>query len=136
KFGYVGVVGTITGSPAAKANFTTGDMIESIGGVATRDMPLAYASMLLRGESGTVVELSVVRTRHPEPTAVKLTRSVFVLPVVESRMLASLFLNKGRITYMLGQKVPRQNFEADPAKAITMLPVAVLTNRGTADAAE
>src|SRR3982750_3522710 len=50
KFGYVGVVGTITGSPASKANFTTGDMIESIGGVATRDMPLAYAAMLLRGE--------------------------------------------------------------------------------------
>src|SRR5260221_2556547 len=26
KFGYVGVVGTITGSPAAKAGFSTGDM--------------------------------------------------------------------------------------------------------------
>jgi hypothetical protein len=37
---------------------------------------------------------------------------------------------------MVGQKVPRQNFEADPAKAITTLPLAVLTNRGTADAAE
>jgi carboxyl-terminal processing protease len=189
KFGYVGVVGTITGSPAAKANFTTGDMIESIAGVATRDMPLAYANMLLAGESGTTVELSVVRTRHPEPAPVKLTRAVFALPAVESRMLAdkvgyinvdalapeqvkqvaaavkqlqkdgalklmldlrncamgtpedgialaNLFLSKGRITYMVGQKVPRQNFEADPAKAITTLPVAVLTNRGTADAAE
>jgi carboxyl-terminal processing protease len=189
KFGYVGVVGTITGSPAAKANFTTGDMIESIAGVATRDMPLAYASMLLRGESGTSVELSVVRTRHPEPAPVKLTRANFGLPAIESRMLAdkvgyinadalspelvkqvalavqqlqkdgalklmldlrncatgspedgialaNLFLNKGRITYMVGQKVPRQNFEADPAKAISTLPVAVLTNRGTADAAE
>ena len=75
KFGYVGVVGTIPGSPAAKAGFTTGDMIESISGVATRDMPLAYASMLLRGESGTTVELSVVRTRRPEPQTVKLTRA-------------------------------------------------------------
>ncbi|MEO8594749.1 MAG: S41 family peptidase [Candidatus Solibacter sp.] len=189
KFGYVGVVGTITGSPAAKAAFTTGDMIESIGGVATRDMPLAYAAMLLRGESGTTVELSVVRTRRPEPVAVMLTRANFALPAIESRMLpnevgyinadalapeqvkqvaaaiqqlqkngakklmvdvrncatgspedgialANLFLNKGRITYATGQKVPRQNFEADPAKAITTLPVAVLTNRGTAGAAE
>jgi carboxyl-terminal processing protease len=50
--------------------------------------------------------------------------------------LANLFLNKGRITYMVGQKVQRQNFEADPAKAITALPLAILTNRGTADAAE
>src|SRR2546421_10896089 len=30
KFGYVGVVGTIAGSPAAKAGFSTGDMIETI----------------------------------------------------------------------------------------------------------
>src|SRR5437016_8181668 len=44
KFGYVGVVGTIPGSPAAKSGFSTGDMIETIGGVATRDMPLAYAA--------------------------------------------------------------------------------------------
>jgi carboxyl-terminal processing protease len=189
KFGYVGVVGTIAGSPAAKASLATGDMVESIGGVATRDMPLAYANMLLRGESGTTVELSVVRARHPEPAPVKLTRVGFALPAVESRMLAdkvgyvnidalspelvkqvagavqqlqkdgalklmidvrncatgspedgialaNLFLSKGRITYLLGQKVPRQNFEADPAKAITTLPVAFLTNRGTADAAE
>ena len=50
--------------------------------------------------------------------------------------LANLFLNKGRITYLQGQRVPRQNFDADPAKAITTLPVAVLTNRGTADGAE
>jgi len=185
----VGVVGTITGSPAAKANFTTGDMIESIGGVATRDMPLAYANLLLQGESGTTVDLSVVRVRHPEPAAVKLTRAVFTLPPVEGRVigdkvgyinadalspalvkevaanvqrlqkdgaqklvldlrncstgspedgiaLANLFLKSGRITYLLGQKMPRQNFEADPAKAITTLPLAVLTNRGTADAAE
>src|ERR1035441_4993615 len=47
--------------------------------------------------------------------------------------LANLFLNKGRIAYLVGQKVARQNFEADPAKAITTLPVAVLRNpRSTA----
>ena len=189
KFGYVGVVGTITGSPAAKANFSTGDMIESIAGVATRDMPLAYANLLMRGENGTTVELSVVRARHPEPAPVVLTRANFTLPPVDSRMLAdkvgyinvdalsadlvkqvastvqqlqkdgaqklmldlrncstgtpddgialaNLFLKSGRITYLVGQKVPRQNFEADPAKAITAVPLVVLTNRGTADAAE
>ena len=49
---------------------------------------------------------------------------------------ANLFLSKGRISYLQGQRVARQNFEADASKAITTLPVAVLTNRGTADAAE
>lgn len=189
RFGYVGVVGTIPNSPAAKAGFSTGDMIESIKGIATRDMPLAYAGLLLQGDPGTTVDLSVVRVRHPEPQNVKLTRANEVLPPAESKMLpgqvgyiaigalypdqlkvvaaaihkleqdgaqkllvdvrncsmgspqdgialANLFLDKGRITYLQGQRVPRQNFDADPAKTVTTLPMAVLTNAGTADGAE
>jgi len=189
KSGYVGVVGVVPNSPAAKAGLSTFDMIESIKGIATRDMPLAYASLLLQGEVGTTIDLSVVRVRRPEPQAVKLTRAMLSLPAVESRMLAdhvgyinidalsaahvkevaaavqklqkdgaqkllvdvrgcsvgspedgialaNLFVNKGRLAYVQGQRVPRQNFEADPAKAITTLPLAVLTNRGTAEGAE
>ena len=189
KFGYVGVVGTVPGSPAAKAGLSTGDMIESIKGIGTRDMPLAYASLLLEGPAGSTVDLSVVRVRRPDPQTIKLTRANLVLPPVDSHMLANnvgyinidaispaqvkevaeaveklqkdgaqklivdvrscsvgnpedgialanLFLKSGRIGYLQGQRVARQNFDADPAKAITSLPVAVLTNRGTAGAAE
>ncbi len=49
---------------------------------------------------------------------------------------ANLFLNHGTITYLQGQKYPRQAFNADPSKAITNLPVAVLVNRGTSGPAE
>ena len=49
---------------------------------------------------------------------------------------ANLFLNHGTITYLQGQKFPREAFNADPAKAVTSLPVAVLVNKGTAGAAE
>ena len=49
---------------------------------------------------------------------------------------ANLFLDHGTITYLQGQKFPRQAFNADPAKDITTLPVAVLVNRGTAGPAE
>ena len=189
KFGYLGVVGVVPGSPAARAGFTTGDMIESIKDVATRDMPLAYADLLLRGDPGSVVELSVVRVQKPEPTNVKLTRVNLSMPPVETASLpgqvayikpgalsaakvketaaeiqkaqkdgaqkliidlrntavgepddgiafANLFLNKGRITYLQGQRFPRQNFDADASKAITTLPVVVLTNRGTAGGSE
>jgi carboxyl-terminal processing protease len=41
RYGYVAVVDALPGSPAEKANVTTGDLIESINGIATRDMPLA-----------------------------------------------------------------------------------------------
>ena len=189
RYGMIVVVDAIPGSPAAKGGFSTGDMIESIKGVETRDMPLAYAYMLLQGDPASDVELSVVRARHPEPQTVKLTRANIVLPAIESKMLASdvgyinvnslssahlkevtdavkqlqkngakklivdvrycgvgtpeegiafanLFLKSGRITYLKGQRVAQQNFDADPAKDITDLPMAVLTNRGTADGAE
>jgi carboxyl-terminal processing protease len=189
RFGYVGVVGTVPGSPAAKAGLSTADMIETIKGVATRDMPLAYAGLLLQGDPDSTVELSVVRVRRPEPQTVKLTRAMLTLPPVEAKMLAgqvgyinidalspalvketaaaveklqkdgaqklvldlrscaagtpddgialaNLFLSKGLITYEQGQRVPRQNFDADPSKAVTSLPLAVLINRGTASAAE
>src|SRR3954462_2929296 len=46
KYGYlseVGVAGAIAGLRAVKAGLSTGVMIETIGGVATRDMPLAFA---------------------------------------------------------------------------------------------
>jgi carboxyl-terminal processing protease len=49
---------------------------------------------------------------------------------------ANLFLNHGTITYLQGQKYPREAFNADPAKDITNLPVAVLVNKGTAGPAE
>ena len=75
KFGYITVVSVIPGSPAAKAGLTTGDMLESIKGIATRDMPLAYANLLLRGQPGTTVDLSVLR-RKPEPQKLTMTRAI------------------------------------------------------------
>jgi carboxyl-terminal processing protease len=189
KFGYVAVVDVVPGSPAAKAGFSTNDMIESIRGIATRDMPLAYANLLLEGDPGTPIEMGVVRVERPDPQTVKLVRANPTPVTVQNRLMAgqvgylkpgeltsaslretaddiqqlqkqgaqklildlrdtgigtpqegmefaNLFLNKGRLTYLEGQRVPRQNFEADPSKAVTSLPLIVLTNRGTADGAE
>jgi carboxyl-terminal processing protease len=188
RFGYIGVVSAVPGSPAAKAGLTTGDILETIKGVATRDMPLAYASLLLRGNPGTTVEITVLR-RRPEPQKMTLTRAALTAPPVVSKVmpdnvgyiradtlsaarvqeiaadlrdlsnkgtkrlvldlrqcaigepedgiaLADLFLDKGLVTYLQGQKVTRQDFKADASKVIWKLPVVVLTNRGTADGAE
>ena len=189
KFGYVGVIDSVPGSPAAKAGLTTGDILETINGVATRDMPLAYAELLLTGEPGTSIELSVLRVRKPEPQKISLTRTNIQYPPVAAKLtpdqigiltveslepgevkevasqtealekqgakrfvldlrdcstgspeqgvhLANLFVDKGLITYTLGQKSPRQNVDAVPSAAITHLPLVVITNRGTADGAE
>jgi carboxyl-terminal processing protease len=189
RFGYIGIVNVLPGSAAAKAGLNTGDLIESIGGVATRDMPLAYAEMLLSGDAGTNVEVTVLRLRKPEPQKLTLTRANTPLPGVTSKMmenqvgyvqvqslegnrvkevasavqalqkqgakyialdlrnsaigkpadgaqLANLFVDRGTLTYSQGQKVARESFEADPSKQISKLPLVVITNRGTASAAE
>lgn len=49
---------------------------------------------------------------------------------------ANLFLNHGTITYLEGQKYPREAFNADPSKAISTVPLAVIVNKGTAGPAE
>ncbi len=50
---------------------------------------------------------------------------------------ANLFLNHGTITYLQGQKYPKQTYNADPQKAVaSSIPLVVLVNRGTAGPAE
>ena len=50
---------------------------------------------------------------------------------------ANLFLNHGTITYLQGQKYPKQTYNADPQKAVASnIPLVVLVNRGTAGPAE
>jgi carboxyl-terminal processing protease len=187
--GYVGVVSALPGSPAAQAGIAAGDFIETIKGVATRDMPLAYAEEAMQGDPGTTIDISLFKSRRPDPQKVTLTRAVITYPAVFSEMmqdqigyvrpeslvngkvkdvgaavaklqqqgakrilldlrncaegdpkngveLANLFIDKGLIGYLQGQRSPRQNFQADASKTITKLPVQVVTNRGTAGAAE
>ena len=190
KYGYeIGVVDAIEGSPADKAGLSTGDILEAINGISTRDMPLAYADVLLHGDPGTTLELTVLRMRRPEATPMKLTRAIVLPPALESRMvdtttglvavrdlttgktagvasairnlqrqgakklvldirhcavsdpaegvaLANLFMDEGAIGSLEGQRVPKQSFTADPASTVWKGPLVVLTNRGSAGAAE
>lgn len=190
KYGFeIGIVDAIPGSPADKAGLSTGDIIEQINGVSTRDMPLAYADVMLHGQPGSTVELTVLRLRKPEPTKFTLTRAEVAPPPLSFKMiddktgylavqdltqgsaqriasavktlesqgarrmvldlrhsviqspeegfeLANLFLEKGMAGSLSGQKVPRRIFEMDPAKAVFRGDLVVLTNRGTAGAAE
>jgi carboxyl-terminal processing protease len=54
----------------------------------------------------------------------------------EGVAVANLFLGKGTIGTLQGQKYEKVTYTADPQKKITDLPLIVLVNRGTAGAAE
>ena len=189
RFGYVAIVGVLPGSPAAKAGLAPGDAIEAIQHVATRDMPLAYAELLLRGPPGSKVDLTVLQARKAESETISLVRAALVKPELRAQIvaeavgmvrpqaldsgrasevaaaihqlqqqgaqrlvldlrntatgapeegiaLAKLFIDKGLIAYLQGQKFPRQNLEANGGAPFGQTPMVVITNRGTAGAAE
>ena len=188
RFGYMAVEDAIPGSPAAKAGFSTGDVIESINNVSTRDMPLAFAEQLLQGDAGTAVEFGVLRVGQTEDKKISVVRGAISYPEVTGKLdgqtgviavqtlmpghvrevaaqiaalekqgakklvldlrhcstgpdeegiaLANLFQDSGLITYTLGQKSARQDFNAQSSKAVTKLPLAVIVNRSTAGGGE
>ena len=191
RFGYATVVSVVPGSPADKANLNDGDIIEAIGPQDTRDLSLAMIQLLLDGQPGSQVTLSVVRPRKAAPEKVVMTRAVtsappvtetmyenstilYLKPVVldhehaqqveaklkgmakagnkkvlldlrdvasgdmaEATRVANFFLATGTIATLEGQKVAKQTFTADPAKALNATsPVVVLVNRGTAGPGE
>src|SRR5579884_3232784 len=87
RLGYMAIVDSVPGSPAAMAGLATNDIIESINNIATRDMPLAFAEILLQGEPGSTVEMSVLRSTRSDPQKITLTRTAIQIPPVSSRML-------------------------------------------------
>jgi carboxyl-terminal processing protease len=188
--GYVSIIDAIPGSPADAQGLATDDIIEAINGISTRDMPLAYAEILLQGQAGSSVDLTVLRVRQgSDPQKVALVRSPIKYPAVLGNVLsdgigylkvttletgklkevsdslkdlerkgakklvldlrhnstgtpadgialANLFVDKGVLTYLQGQKVPKKIFPSNPAAAIAKMPLTVIVNRGTACGAE
>ena len=50
-------------------------------------MPLAYAEQTLRGDPGSTIEISLFKSRRPDPQKVVLTRAVITIPPVFSEMM-------------------------------------------------
>jgi carboxyl-terminal processing protease len=57
-------------------------------------------------------------------------------PVSEGIAAARLFLQSGNVTALSGQTVPRQTFDAEPAKVVWRYPVQALISERTLGAAE
>lgn len=75
RYGLVNIVSVLPESPASRAELSTGDIVESIEGFSTREMSVDQAYLLLTGEPGTSVKLSVVRAARAEPQPLELVRA-------------------------------------------------------------
>jgi len=76
RFGYIIVVSELPGSAAEKAGLRSGDILEEVGGFATRDMSVPQAYLLLDGATNSTVKVAVVRRGQTEPQQVEVTRAV------------------------------------------------------------
>jgi carboxyl-terminal processing protease len=71
--GYISVLSVLPGSAGEKAGMQYGDYIEKIGDFSTEQMAIEQADLLLSGDPGTVVKLSVIRRNKQEPQEVDVT---------------------------------------------------------------
>ena len=95
RFGYISVIATLPDSPAQKANLQIGDIIEKIGDFTTGQMGIEQANLLLTGDPGTVVKLSVIRSGKTEPQEIPITLEKLAPPkVVEDK------LQQGDVAYI------------------------------------
>jgi carboxyl-terminal processing protease len=73
RFGYIGVVAVLPDSPAAKIGLRIGDILEKIASFTTSQMAIDQAQLLLKGQPGTTVPLSVIRRGKTEPQDMTIT---------------------------------------------------------------
>lgn len=89
RLGYPVIISTISGGPAAKAGLNSGDIIESIDGMTTRELNLVQVNAVLAAPMSKAAALSVIRSRRADPEVVNVNRAIVQAPPVEARMLES-----------------------------------------------
>jgi carboxyl-terminal processing protease len=80
------VITPIAGFPADKAGLMTKDVITSIDGASTTDMPLDTAIAKIRGPKGTIVTLGILRNSNQQ-LSLKITRDNIKVPSVTTKII-------------------------------------------------
>ncbi|WP_422486740.1 S41 family peptidase [Gudongella sp. DL1XJH-153] len=84
---YITIVDTIEGANAREAGLLPEDVIISIDGIDTRDMPLSEASSMIKGVKGTTVKLGIKRSGVDDILYFEIIRDEIVInPVAYSEI--------------------------------------------------
>ena len=111
RYGYATVVNVIPNGPADKAGLSDGDVIESIGDRTTRDLSLASIDLMLAGNPGKSVALSVIRPRHSTPEKLDLK-----LEQVPTPQLSESVYDQGSILYLKPSVLDHQHVQEIESK--------------------
>ena len=86
KEGYISIVSPIKGSPAEKAGLQPNDKITKVDGKSIQGMSVTDAVLLIRGEKGTKVTLTIQRPGQEKPMEVTITRDEIPIETVYAEM--------------------------------------------------
>ncbi len=106
------VISPIKGTPAWQAGLKPRDKILAIEGKQTKDMALDEAVSLIRGPSGSLVTMSILRGSAREPKDYKIAREKIVIKSVETDIL------EGNLGYIKLNTFENQNAAEDMEKAL------------------
>lgn len=99
--GALKVISPLEGTPADRAGIKSNDLIIKIEGQLVQNMTLREAVNLIKGEAGTKVTLTIIRTGEKKPLVLTITREVIKLVTVKKKMLENGF-GYIRITFFQG----------------------------------
>lgn len=85
--GVISVVSPIKNSPAEKAGILTNDNIIAVDGENIQGMGASEAVLLIRGEKGTSVTLTIQRGEMTEPLEIKIVRDEIPIETIYAEML-------------------------------------------------
>ncbi|MDN7243952.1 S41 family peptidase [Planococcus shenhongbingii] len=85
--GFINIVSPIKNSPAEKAGLKPGDKILKVDGESIQGFSATEAVMLIRGEKGTEVTLTIQRGEMAEPLEVKIMRDEIPIETVYAEMI-------------------------------------------------
>ncbi|WP_338447896.1 S41 family peptidase [Niallia oryzisoli] len=85
--GYITIVSPIKDSPAEKAGLKPNDKVLSVDGKSIQGMSATEAVLLIRGEKGTTVKLSIQRPGVEEQMEVPIVRDTIPIETVYGEML-------------------------------------------------
>ncbi len=85
--GFVKVISPMDGTPAAKAGIESGDLIVQLDGSPVKGMNLSEAIETMRGEPGSDIKLTLVKSGQSSTKELTLTREVIKVASVRQRYL-------------------------------------------------
>ncbi len=85
--GFVKVISPIDDTPAQRAGIKAGDLITRLDDKPVKGMDLSEAIKIMRGEPGTSITLTLIRTKEQKPLKLTIKRDIIKVASVKSRIL-------------------------------------------------